>query len=311
MPMACSEIMRLMVFPFVFFLAIAMPARAEPGPPSDTLPNVGEHSSNPSTPAHTTTPPTEGRLEGSVPRIAITEDLYVREVREGVLVITHSFPWAANSLLVEMESGDLVLVDTPYTPEAAQNLLDWIEAQYGTRAITAINTGHHCDNLGGNSCLIEQGIPVYGSSMTARLIAERGDAMRENILDMLQAPKYRRYCEAHQMLLYVPPTHLFTLAEGLDLRFGDESVRVFFPGPSHSPDNVVVHFPSRRVLFGGCMIIGWNGVGNTADADMQAWPHSVRKLFGIDVDLVVPGHGDRLDPGLLAHTIDLLAEHRE
>jgi hypothetical protein len=29
---------------------------------------------------------------------------------------------------------------------------------------------------------------------------------------------------------------------------------VFFPGAAHSADNVVVYFPKKRLLFGGCMI---------------------------------------------------------
>jgi len=61
-------------------------------------------------------------------------------------------------------------------------------------------------------------------------------------------------------------------------------------------------------LFGGCMIIGWDEVGNTTDADMEAWPDSVRKLAQFDFDVLVPGHGERLAPGLLEHTINLLTQ---
>ncbi len=34
-------------------------------------------------------------------------------------------------------------------------------------------------------------------------------------------------------------------------------------------------------------------------------------LAGLDFDVLVPGHGDRLDPGLLEHTVDLLVEFQE
>jgi len=135
--------------------------------------------------------------------------------------------------------------------------------------------------------------------------------MREMTLNWLQAWRYRRYYEAHKALPYVPPTHLFDLNEGLELEFGDESIQVYYPGPSHSPDNVVVYFPSRRVLFGGCMVIGWDGVGNTSDADLEAWPQSIRNLRRFDCDLVVPGHGERLDPELLEHTIELLEQYQQ
>ena len=130
-------------------------------------------------------------------------------------------------------------------------------------------------------------------------------------LDWLQAPQYQRYCEAHEALAYVAPTHLFALEEGLQLEYGDEIVQVYYPGPSHSPDNIVVYFPSRKLLFGTCMIIGGDKVGNTSDADLETWPESVRDLARFDFDVLVPGHGDRLDPGLLDHTIDLLTSFQE
>ena len=242
----------------------------------------------------------------SYARFDIGEDLYVRQVQDGVFIITHSFPWPGNSMIVEMKSSDLVLVDTPYTPEATREVLDWVKAQMGEREITAINTGFHYDNLGGNSYLIDEGIPVYGSELTATLLAQRGEDMRAMTLDWLQAPRYRRYYEAHAALVYAAPTHLFDLEEGLQLKFGDEVVQVYYPGPSHAPDNVVVYFPSRKLLFGTCMIIGEDKVGNTSDADMAAWPESVRDLSRFDFNMLVPGHGDRLDPGLLEHTLDLL-----
>jgi metallo-beta-lactamase class B len=238
----------------------------------------------------------------------LNEDLYLRQIQTGVYVITHEFPWAANSMIVEMADSTLVLVDTPYTPEATQAALEWVQARLGEREIVAINTGFHHDNLGGNSYLLEAGIPVYGSDLTVELLDERGDEMRAQTLSWLEKPEYERYRQAHETLPYVPPDHLFPIDEGLELRFGTETVLVYYPGPSHSPDNVVVYFPGRRILFGGCMVIGWDSIGNTADADMEAWPDSVRKLSQFDFDMLVPGHGERLDPGLLEHTVGLFTQ---
>jgi glyoxylase-like metal-dependent hydrolase (beta-lactamase superfamily II) len=247
----------------------------------------------------------------SYERFDISEDLYVRKVQDGVFVVTHSFPWPGNSMIVEMKNSDLVLVDTPYTPEATQELLEWVEIQLGEREITAINTGFHYDNLGGNSYLIEQGIPVYGSELTVKLLEERGKKMKAMTLGWLQAPQYKRYYDVHKALVYVAPSHLFKVEEGLQLKFVDEIVQVYYPGPSQSADKMVVYFPSRKILFGTCMIIGGDKVGNTSDADLKEWPKSVRRLVRFDFDILVPGHGDRLDPGLLEHTIDLLTSLQE
>jgi len=239
-------------------------------------------------------------------RIDLSEELYLRQIRKDVFVVTHVFPWSANSLIVEMANSDLVLIGSPYTPEATNEVLVWMNEHFGKRKIIAINTGYHVDNLGGNSALIEHGITVYGSDLTAQLLKERGEQTRQVLLGMLKGTANASYYKAQAEIPYVAPTQLFPIAQGLKLSFGDEQLEVYYPGPSQAPDKVVVYFPGKKVLFGGCMILGGDQVGNTSDADLKNWPDAVRKLEQFDVEIVVPGHGDRLDTGLIEHTIALL-----
>jgi metallo-beta-lactamase class B len=262
------------------------------------------------TPASTPTPapaaaPTIGP-DTDFPHVELGEGLYLRQIRRDVFVVTHAFPWPANSLIVEMENSDLVLAGTPYTPEAMETVLQWIHKQFGERNIIAVNPGYHVDNLGGNSALIAQGIPVYGSDLTAEMLAERGEQTRQMLLGMLQGPGNERYAKAHAEIPYVPPDHLFPIHDGLILTFGDEQLEVYYPGPTQAPDKVVIYFPGKKVLFGSCMVLGGNQVGNTHEADMANWPKAIEKLKRFDVAFVVPGHGDRLDPGLIDHTIQVL-----
>ena len=238
-------------------------------------------------------------------RIDLAPDLTIKEIGNGAFVVTHSFPWPANSLLVEMANADLVIVGSTYTPGAMSSLLDWADARFGRRRITAINTGYHADNLGGNAALVKRGVPVYGSKETAGLLQRQGERTRKIVLDLI-GDKASSVYQAHARLILIPPTRMFALAEGLHLRFGHEEVVVFWPGPSQAPDKVAVYFPERRLLFGGCMILGGDGLGNVTDADMNNWPEAVRNLARFPADVVVPGHGERLDPELVQHTVDLL-----
>ena len=236
--------------------------------------------------------------------------LHLRPVATGAYEITHELPWPANSLLVEMADGTLVLAGTPYTPEATRRLLDWAHSRFGERRIVAINNGFHVDNLGGNAALLDANIPIYGSDLTVRLLRERGEKTRQHILEMIgnvAAPEYA----IHARIRYVPPDHVFPIAEGLVLKFGAEAVRVIYPGPSQAPDKVVVFFPSRGLLYGGCMILSGNKVGNIADADLDSWPRAVRALTGLPASVVIPGHGDRLDPHLIQNTLDVLARAKD
>jgi metallo-beta-lactamase class B len=238
-------------------------------------------------------------------RINLSGDLTVRQVGDGAFEITHSYPWPANSLLVEMPDGTLVMAGTPYTPEAARLVLDWAQHNFGTRPLVVIDTGYHVDNLGGNQAFIAAGFPVYGSDLTVRLLHDRGEKARRQLLDLI-GDANSPYYAAYQKMVFTPPDHVFPIQKGLALSFGGESVQVIYPGPSQAPDKVVVYFPQRRLLFGSCMILGTDEIGNTADADMQNWPAAVKSLQKYALDVVVPGHGDRLDAGLIQHTLDLL-----
>ena len=171
----------------------------------------------------------------AIARIDLAPDLYLRQIGDGAYVITHSYPWPANSLLVEMGDGTLVLAGTPYTPEATRLVLDWAAGEFGQRDWVAVDTGYHPDNLGGNAALLEAGIPVYGSDLTVRMLSERGEATRQVMLDLIGdtgSPYYTAYLEME----FVPPDHVFPAQDGLTLVFGSEQVTVIYPGPSQTPD---------------------------------------------------------------------------
>ena len=197
-------------------------------------------------------------------------------------MVTHERPFPANSVVVDAADGTLVLVGSPYTAEATRAVLAWLHDRFGERKRAAIDTHFHDDaGIGGNPVFRAAGIPIYGSEATARLLAEHD-------------PKA------------IAPDHLFAIESGLELDLG-EPVKVAFPGPGHTRDNVVVYFPRRRLLVGGCLVKAGDSIGNTADADMAGWASSVAALASYDVDWIIPGHGDRFDRGLIAHSIDVVS----
>jgi glyoxylase-like metal-dependent hydrolase (beta-lactamase superfamily II) len=243
-------------------------------------------------------------------RITLSENSSVTEIEKDVFIITHSFPWPSNSLLIRVSNSDCILVNTMCDNQGARMLVDWIKSSFGEVNLIGINTGFHVDNIGGNEFLLSKGIAVYGSDLTVKLIAERGQTEKSRLLEEFKSPVNKKYYDAYKNLTFVPPNHVFDINEGLHLKIGDEDVNVFYPGPSHTIDNVVVYFPKRKILFGGCMIksLDSKDAGYTADADMQKWPRSVEKILAKykDAKIVVPGHGNYGDTILIKHTIELL-----
>ncbi|GAB1454193.1 hypothetical protein MASR2M47_42490 [Draconibacterium sp.] len=104
--------------------------------------------------------------------------------------------------------------------------------------ITAINTGFHVDNLGGNQYLREKGIDIYGSDRTCILIGERGKNTQQQLISWL-TPEQERIKKVYETMVFKEPDKIFKIEEGIILRIGNLTFDIYFPGETHSPDNLV------------------------------------------------------------------------
>lgn len=247
-------------------------------------------------------------------RFQISSDLYYSEVRDSLYIITHHFPqYGSNSLFVLLPGDHGVIIDTPHETTGTRSLLKWIQSSFGHLELTAINTGWHQDNLGGNEYLLSQKIPVYGPTLTATLIKDRGKELKDMLLEQTASLEDQRYFRSYQELEFLPPDFTFPIEEGLLLEKGGETFEVYFPGESHTVDNTVVFLHSKKILFGGCMIMSLRHKhpGFTDHANMTEWPESVKKVKEQfpGSELVIPGHGPYGNVRLLQHTIQILEAH--
>lgn len=248
--------------------------------------------------------------------LKLSEDLIVQKLEKDIYIVIHSFPWPANSLLYKLTPSDFILVDTPWENNATKLLVEWIKQNNSKINLRIINTHFHRDNLGGNGYLLKQNIPVYGSDLTVKLLNERlNDPNQDNIADMLEQPKYKRYYETFKKTELKPPNHTFKINDGLKFEIGNEIVEIYYPGPGHTKDNIVVYFHRRKILFGGCILkaLRWKGLGYTGDADLKEWPNSLKKLLKKfpQSRIVIPGHGAYGDVNLIHHTLKLLGNKQE
>jgi len=242
--------------------------------------------------------------------VQISDDLYCSEIMDSTYVIVHHFPSRCNSMFVLVGNNKGVLIDTPDETTGTQSLLDWIESKFGNLELVAINTGFHYDNLGGNEYLISKGIRIYGAGLTARLVEENAVESKKNVLEYTSKLEDQKYFNAFSKLNFIPPTDTFEINDGLNLKVNNETFEVYFPGETHTIDNLVVYIKNRNVLFGGCMVLSMNHrrPGYIADANMLTWPKSVEKVREKyeNAKIVIPGHGDWGNTDLLTHTIEIL-----
>jgi metallo-beta-lactamase class B VIM len=217
-------------------------------------------------------------------------DLEIREVRPGVWVHTsyYTYPdgtrFPANGLIVR-EGDGLLLIDTAWGELLTVALLDRIKGEIGLPVRRAVVTHSHYDRVAGTDVLEAHGITVYAHPLTQRRTQGQGMPVAADTLAGLSRP-------------------------GLSVRLG--AVEVFYPGPGHAPDNLMVWVPNQRVLFGGCAVreAASASLGGVADADFAAWPDAIRRARAryAEAEVVVPGHGDVGGAGLLDHTLELFEE---
>ena len=246
--------------------------------------------------------PAKGSSDPSKPA-EIGLHLTQKEVAPHLFLITHTFPYPANAALIEMANKELVLVDTTFFNDSAEDLLIWIEKKFGKRKITAIDTHFHTDRIGGNGALIKHKIPVWGSDQIGTLLKSKGAEMK-TVMEGLSLTDDMKGVFTKQKL--VAPDHTFPLKEGKTLKFGDEEVQIKFVGAGHTSDNVVVYFPTQQILVGGSLIIAGKTVGNTMHADLKEWPKSVKALSELKVKQVIAGRGPETGPQLIEHTLQVL-----
>jgi metallo-beta-lactamase class B len=224
----------------------------------------------------------------------------VRQIAPDTFVVTHEPAFDSNILVVRMADGTVILCSSPFDTQATRVMLRWIRDAFAPARMLAINTHFHPDGTAGNEAYAEAGVEAYATDLTQRLLAERGARIRDGAAAALENPTLASRVRVTRI---VPAARTIKTTDGVVFTIGGEEVHVIYPGPAHSPDNVVVHFPARRLLFGGCMIKTGDAIGNTADADLRHWEAAVRSLERLGSRIIVPGHGRAGGPELLQNTI--------
>jgi glyoxylase-like metal-dependent hydrolase (beta-lactamase superfamily II) len=263
-----------------------------------------------STPASGTNAPADAAEVSHEAAQLASVGLSLRELAPDVFLAVQQSPnqSSANVLVVRVRDGSLVICSSPYDTTATRALVHYLRARFSPTRIVAINTHFHVDGTGGNEAYAAEGVETYASEHTAALQAERGSAGPEGMARYVEAadPELAQRVRTTKV---VRAQRIFPESVGLTLKFADESVRVIFAGGGHSPDNVVVHFPERGVLFGGCMVRAHPGLGNTADADLAHWAMTAEAAGDLGARIVVPGHGDPGGAELLTQTAAAVREH--
>ncbi len=205
-------------------------------------------------------------------------------IQGGAMKLTqglYAYPWnhpsANNANSYVIKSGQVVLVD-PGHMEFLNHLFQSMRLD-GIHEDTiegVIVTHAHPDHLEGLGAFVQK--PVWTAL----------GALDEAFLKGMGADFYR------MMGVSPPEIRLDVLLKEGELVLGQERFQVL-ETPGHSPGSICIYWPAQKALFTGDVVFEM-GIGRTdfPGGDQRALVNSIEKLASLDVELMLPGHGNPL-----------------
>jgi cyclase len=216
-----------------------------------------------------------------------------------------SWGWS-NAGLVAGDGGSL-LVDTLFDLELTAEMLDAFAERTAAAPIdVVVNTHANGDHCYGNQLVADAEIIA-----TAAAAEEMGEVPPSLLAGLNEAPGeigelFRSFFGEFDFsgITLTPPTRTF---EGrLTLDVAGREVELIEVGPAHTKGDSLVHVPDAKTIFtGDILFIG--GTPIVWAGPLANWVAACDLMLGMDVEVVVPGHGPLTDKAGIVAVRDYLA----
>jgi len=244
------------------------------------------------------------KAEDDFTLVKVTDGVYAAVAKSGGLA-------SGNAGFIVGDDGILV-VDTFFTPQAAEELIDSIGTETKQPIKYALNTHYHLDHSGGNQVFAGRSIPIiahdnvmlWQTTKNRRFLPapEELQKRRADVAKQLsevpsdQADKraqLERQLHRIDALLTIKltnPTVIFSKGT-VHLHLGQREV-VLFTLPGHTGGDILAYVPDANVVFTGDM--SWRKtLPNLVDATVNDWITSLDTLLrDHPTAKFVPGHGE-------------------
>jgi glyoxylase-like metal-dependent hydrolase (beta-lactamase superfamily II) len=195
--------------------------------------------------------------------------------------------------------GGVMVIDSLGSPALARRLIEQIRRITPLPIRYVLITHYHADHIYGLQAFREAGARLvaharsreYIGSETARL---RMEASREELFPWIDETTV------------VQEPDIWLGADGSEadtvLQIGRTEFIVRHAGPAHTAEDLILHVPSKGVLFAGDLVFR-NRIPYVGMADSRSWVVALDRILAFDPRVVVPGHGEastdpRADLGL-------------
>ena len=194
----------------------------------------------------------------------------------------------SNGLIV-IRDRDALLVDTAWTDEQTKHILDYASSKLQRPITAAVLTHAHQDKMGGVGALHAMDVATYAHPLSNRIAPEK---------DLVPARHSLSFDDRG-----------WTSGETADAL---SPLRIYYPGPGHTDDNITVAVNGTSIAFGGCLIKGSKAetLGNLAEADVDYYATSVANFAAAfpRAETIVMSHSDVDNRDAISRTLKLAKE---
>jgi glyoxylase-like metal-dependent hydrolase (beta-lactamase superfamily II) len=209
-----------------------------------------------------------------------------------VLGLGYSLPWIVNSGFI-IGAEKTLIVDSGPNYLSAQTIYGYAKNLKPENELLVVNTEKHFDHICGNSFFKEKGIKIFGHENSKRSNSEFESELKyfnENIDN-----ETRR--ELHEEKTFFQKTEIvnpdYFVEDGQIFPLGGIDAKIIFT-PGHTNSNISVYIEKEKVLYCGDLIV--NGYMPNLEAgtkdDWKIWIDSLQKISKLEIDFIVPGHGN-------------------
>jgi cyclase len=248
----------------------------------------------------------------------------LQEVGNGVYAYLQDGSWGFSNSGLVAANGRGLLVDTLYDLQLTARMLDEMSRanDAAKRIDTLVNTHANGDHCWGNQLvdarrivssraaaeeMLELSPRLMASLVAAARLVCRTSGIAKPLLALLGrigVPRVAALAESAEFVVdcfgafdfrgisLKLPTETF---EGrLDIDIGERHVELIQVGPAHTKGDVLVYLPKERIAFtGDILFVGMHPI--MWEGPVERWIEACDRLLGLDVDVVVPGHGPLTD----------------
>ena len=215
----------------------------------------------------------------------------MRRIAEGVYA--EIYFWGCNPGFVSTSDG-VFMIDTPQQPIDAVRWRERIHEHGAARHL--VNTEPHPDHIRGNAYF--PGVEVIGHErMVPRYEAAVPMMTGEQTLEQIKAADPDSvWLFNHPDYPPNPPTRTFSDTLRVDL--GSQEIQLLHH-PGHTSPQTSVYLPQAGVVFTGDNVF-YKCKTFVQEADPWEWLTALESIRALDVETIVPGHGEPCDTSYLA-----------